>query len=149
MESAFRGYVRRLQDEGATILLSSHILSEAEALSDRISIIREGRIVESGALADLRHLARVALSAELDSDPAALLAAPGVHDVVIDGRRFSATVDPEHLGAVLAALAAAGVRSLESHPPTLEQLFLSHYGVSPDGPSQDRAAAGGAPTDHA
>ena len=143
MESAFRGYVRQLKEEGATILLSSHILSEAEALSDRISIIRDGRIVESGALADLRHLNRVAVTAELDGDAADLVVAPGVHDVVLDGHRFSATVDPEHLGAVLTRLAAAGVRSLESRPPTLEQVFLSHYGGPAGG------AAGGAPTGHA
>ena len=128
MEDSFRTCVRALRDRGATVLLSSHILSEAEALCDRISIIRGGRIVESGALSDLRHLQRLAISVETEHELHGIDDIPGLHDVVYDGTHLTCAVEPAHLGELLGHLTAAGIRTLESRPPTLEQLFLAHYG---------------------
>ncbi|MGE5133204.1 MAG: ATP-binding cassette domain-containing protein [Gemmatimonadota bacterium] len=127
MEAAFREAVGELRGDGRTVLLSSHILSEVEALCDRVTIIREGRTVDSGALADLRHLTRTALDAELARPPEGMAGLPGVHDLEITGSRVRCQVDAEALGDVLQRLTAAGVRTLVSQPPTLEQLFLRHY----------------------
>jgi len=108
--------------------LSSHILSEVEALCDRVTIIRAGRTVESGALADLRHLTRTSIDAELAGTPPALAGLAGVHDLDITGDRVRCQVDSDGLAEVLRLLTTAGVRSLVSRPPTLEELFLMHYG---------------------
>lgn len=127
MEAAFRDCVRDLRERGRTVLLSSHILSEAEALSDRITIIRDGVVVETGTLAQLRHLTRTAVHAKLDSTPIGLDAIAGVHDLSVDVTDVRAKVDSTALGAFMTQLARAGVVSLESRPPTLEDLFLEHY----------------------
>src|SRR3984885_4411312 len=127
MEAAFRECVEEEQQAGRTVLLSSHILSEVEALCDRVTIIREGRTVDSGALADLRHLSRTSVRAEVVRPPDGLAGLPGVHDLDVSGDRVSCQVDNDALGGVLARLVAAGVRSLASQPPTLEELFLRHY----------------------
>ena len=128
MESVFRQQVDEFRSEGHTVLLSSHILAEVERLCDRVSIIRTGRCVESGTLADLRHLTRTSITADLASSPQGLAALPGVHDVEVDNHRVHLEVDTTALDPVLDALQAAGVRSLTSQPPTLEDLFLRHYG---------------------
>ncbi|WP_395657926.1 ATP-binding cassette domain-containing protein [Nocardioides sp.] len=128
MESVFRREVDALRDEGHSVLLSSHILEEVERLCDRVSIIRAGRCVESGTLADLRHLTRTSITADLRSVATGLDALPGVHDVEVDGHRVHLEVDSTALDPVLDALQAAGVESLTSQPPTLEDLFLRHYG---------------------
>ena len=128
MEQTFRECVSELRGRGRTVLLSSHILSEAEALSDRVSIIRAGRVVESGRLADMRHLQRLTISAETEHELHGIDDVPGLHDVSYDGTHLHCTVSPEHLGELLSHLTAAGIRTLESRPPTLEQLFLEHYG---------------------
>ncbi len=127
MEEVFRDVVREERDRGRTVLLSSHILSEVEALCDRVSIIREGRTVETGTLAELRHLTGTTVDALLASPVPSLDGLEGVHDLVVDGRRVRAQVGPDALGPLLARLAPAGITSLESRPPTLEQLFLRHY----------------------
>ena len=127
MEAAFRECVEEERRAGRTVLLSSHILSEVEALCDRVTIIRAGRTVDSGALADLRHLARTSVRAELARPPDGLTGLPGVHDLDISGTRVSCQVDNSALDAVLRRLTEAGVRSLVSQPPTLEELFLRHY----------------------
>ena len=127
MEAAFRECVEEERQAGRTVLLSSHILSEVEALCDRVTIIREGRTVDSGALADLRHLSRTSVHAEVTRPPDGLAGLPGVHDLDISGNRVSCQVDNDALSEVLAQLVAAGVRSLASQPPTLEELFLRHY----------------------
>jgi len=114
------------------VLLSSHILSEAEALSDRISIIRGGAIVESGRLSDMRHLQRLSIAAETEHELHGITDIPGLSDVVIEGTHLRCSVEPSHLAELLSHLTAAGIKTLESHPPTLEQLFLSHYGVAID-----------------
>ncbi|GAA2781797.1 ABC transporter ATP-binding protein [Kitasatospora paracochleata] len=124
MEEVFRSCVAEARDRGATVLLSSHILSEVEALCDRVSIIRAGRTVESGTLTELRHLTRTSVEAELVGTPPEL---PFAHDLVVTGTRLRCQVDAEHLDALLRALTAVGVRGLTSRPPTLEELFLRHY----------------------
>jgi len=132
MEAQFREYVNEIHGDGRTVLLSSHILSEVEALCDRVSIIRDGAVVESGTLAELRHLARTSVSAELTTVPAGIAELPGVHDVEVQGRRVTASVEARGMAALMSALGAGGVTSLTSQPPTLEELFLRHYqGVQP------------------
>jgi ABC-2 type transport system ATP-binding protein len=126
MEAAFRDCVSEERHEGRTILLSSHILAEAEALSDRVTIIRDGRAVETGTLAEMRHLTRDFVDAEL-ARPVSLDGLPGVHDLVTDGLRVRCEVDHAALDAVLGRLHQAGIRSLTCRPPTLEELFLRHY----------------------
>jgi ABC-2 type transport system ATP-binding protein len=133
MEAEFQECIREARTDGRTVLLSSHILAEVEALCDRVSIIRAGRTVESGALDTLRELTRTAVTAETARAVEGLDALPGVHDLevrpALDGDtvvRFQ--VDTVHLDAAIAALSAAGLRSLTSSPPTLEELFLRHYG---------------------
>ncbi|HEY6279928.1 MAG TPA: ABC transporter ATP-binding protein [Streptosporangiaceae bacterium] len=128
MEAAFRETVEELRQGGTTVLLSSHMLSEVEALCDRVTIIRSGRTVETGALADLRHLTRTAIDAELAGPPPALAGVAGVHDLDVTGDRVRCQVDSDALDEVLRLLTTAGVRSLVSRPPTLEELFLRHYG---------------------
>ena len=132
MEEQFRRCVHELKADGATVLLSSHILSEAEALSDRISIIRAGVVVETGALSDMRHLQRLTISAETEHELHGIGDVPGLGDVVMDRNHLRCSVEPAHLAELLSHLTAAGIKTLESHPPTLEQLFLSHYGVALD-----------------
>ena len=128
MESVFRDCIDEFRTEGHTVLLSSHILAEVEHLCDRVSIIRAGRCVESGSLAELRHLTRTSITAHLESVPAGLDTLPGVHDLDIDGHRVQLEVDTNRLDPVLDALQTGGVQSLLSQPPTLEDLCLRHYG---------------------
>lgn len=128
MEAVFTECVDEFKNEGRSVLLSSHILAEVERLCDKVSIIRAGRAVESGTLADLRHLTRTSISAELAETPAGLERLTGVHDLVVEGRRAAFEVDTVELGAALEALGRFGIRTLTSQPPTLEELFLRHYG---------------------
>jgi ABC-2 type transport system ATP-binding protein len=127
MEAQFREYINEVRGDGRTVLLSSHTLSEVEALCDRVTIIREGVVVESGTMAQLRHLALTAVSADLTNVPEGLADLPGVHDVVVQGHRISASVEATGMPALMAALSAGGVTALTSAPPTLEELFLRHY----------------------
>jgi len=138
MDAVFRECLVELRERGRTALLSSHMLSEVEALADRVTIIRDGRRVEVGSLAEMRHLARVSISADLAGVPDGLAALPGVHDLRVDGMHADFLVDPGSLDQVLIALTAVGVISLTSRPPTLEELFLRHYG-------DDGAASGAEP----
>ena len=129
MEAVFQDCLLHARAEGRTVLLSSHILAEVEKICDRVTIIRQGRTVQSGSLDELRVLTRTTVSVALDRDGVAIAELPGVHDVRVDAGRISFEVDQPQLGAVISALAELGVRSLESHPPTLEELFLRQYGV--------------------
>jgi ABC-2 type transport system ATP-binding protein len=140
MDAVFRSAVEEIRQEGRTVLLSSHILSEVEALADHVSIIRAGRTVETGALADMRHLSRTSVDAVLaDAPPVALLEGiPGVEDLTTDGSRVAFTVDTARVGEVLARLGQHGIQSLTCQPPTLEQLFLKEY-VSTRSPEEVRA----------
>ncbi|MCA2207200.1 ABC transporter ATP-binding protein [Nocardia rosealba] len=137
MEQVFQECVRDAAARGATVLLSSHILSEVEHLCDRVTIIRAGRTVESGSLSELRHLSRTAITAELIGDPGDLSTLAGVEDVERDGSTLRCQVDADNLGALIRVLGDTGVRSLTSTPPTLEDLFLRHYHV--DQPEKVRA----------
>jgi polyether ionophore transport system ATP-binding protein len=139
MEATFREVISEDNHDGRTVLLSSHILAEVEALADRVSIIRAGRVVESGTLAELRHLTRTSVTAELASPPDGLGGLAGVHDLEVDGTRVRLQVDPAGLDEALRRLSAAGVRSLTSQPPTLEELFLRHYGDRATTPAEESA----------
>ncbi|KAA1430753.1 ABC transporter ATP-binding protein [Mycolicibacter arupensis] len=127
MENVFQQCVAESSRRGATVLLSSHILAETEALCHRVTIIRAGRVVESGSLDSLRHLRRTSIQADLMRDPGDLTRIPGVADVRYTGTVLQAQVDSAGLAELIAVLGAAGVRSLTSRPPTLEELFLRHY----------------------
>jgi ABC-2 type transport system ATP-binding protein len=127
MESEFRDCINEDRSTGRTVLLSSHILAEIEALCDRVSIIRDGRTVETGTLAELRHLTRTTISAELATEPSGMDALAGVYALRVIDHKVDFEVDSNGLGEALAQLSRLGVRSLVSHPPTLEELFMRHY----------------------
>jgi ABC-2 type transport system ATP-binding protein len=128
MEEAFREVILAEKRRGdRTVLLSSHILAEVEALCDRLTIIRDGRSVESGSLDDMRHLTRTSIQAELVGSPDGLATMAGVHDFRSDNGKVRFDVDTDALEPALRSLVQVGVRSLVSQPPTLEELFLRHY----------------------
>ena len=127
MEDVFQQCIGQERQRGRTVLLSSHILAEVEALCDRVTIIRSGRSVETGSLTELRHLTRTSISADLAGAPDGLAALAGVHALRVEGTRVNFEVDTNQLDAALRQLTAIGVRSLVSQPPTLEELFLRHY----------------------
>ena len=129
MEAVFQTCVQEVTARGGTVLLSSHILAEVEALCDRVTIIRAGRTVESGTLDDLRHLTRTSVVVETAVPLERVHELAGVHDVVIEGSRTRMQIDTDQLDVAIRELAAHGVRSLTSSPPTLRELFLQHYGV--------------------
>lgn len=131
MEEVFQHWIDRARRDGRTVLLSSHILAEVEALCDRVTIIRNGRDVETGTLTELRHLHRTAIDAELAGPVDGLADLPGVHDLRVDGGRVRFAVDTAALDTALRRLTEIGVRSLVSQPPTLEELFLRHYETPP------------------
>jgi len=137
MEAVFRECVDDERQHGRTVLLSSHILAEAEALADRVTIIRDGRTAETGTLAEMRHLTRTTVDAEL-AGPVALDGLPGVHAAEVRGTHLHCEVDPAALNDVLTRLTAAGVVALTCRPPTLEELFLRHYSAERPGPGATR-----------
>jgi len=139
MEAAFQQTVREVAAGGATVLLSSHIFAEVEALCRRVSIIRDGVTVESGTLAELRHLTRTSITVEAGAPVTGLDGLPGVHDLVAEGGTVRFDVDPAALPGVLRHLAGFDVRALTSQPPSLEELFMRHYGDTPA--PRDMAAA--------
>jgi ABC-2 type transport system ATP-binding protein len=146
MEAVFRRCVAESRERGATILLSSHILSEVEELCDRVSIIRSGRTVDTGSLAELRHLSRTTITAELARPQSVDLGArigeaAGVHEFALDGATVRCQADPEALEPVLRVLTEAGVRALTSRPPTLEELFIKYYSAQQPQGEGDEAAA--------
>ncbi|WP_280402573.1 ABC transporter ATP-binding protein [Nocardia carnea] len=137
MEAVFQECVEEMRRAGRTVLLSSHILAQVEALCDRVTIIRHGRAVESGTLAELRHLTRTSIDIETQSPATGVDELRGVHDLIADGTRLRFQVDTADLGAAIEHLTPFGIRTLTSQPPTLEELFLRHYG--------DELAAAGVP----
>jgi ABC-2 type transport system ATP-binding protein len=140
MEEVFREVILQEKRRGdRTVLLSSHILSEVEALCDRLTIIRAGRAVESGTLADLRHLTRTTIRAELTGPVNGLAGLAGVHDLTTEDGRVTFDVEADALDPALKQLVAAGVRSLVSQPPSLEELFLRHYTRDADGREAETA----------
>ena len=128
MEVVFQEVVGRLEADGRTVLLSSHVLAQVEKLADRVSIIRQGRIVQSGSLGELRHLTRTTIEAETGQPVDGLDRLPGVHHLEAGGRRVRFAVEDDHLGDAVRVLSRFEIRSLSSHPPTLEELMLRHYG---------------------
>lgn len=136
MEVVFQREIARVREAGATVLLSSHILSEVEQLCDRVSIIRAGRVVETGTLADLRHLTRVEVSFAAgglaDEDLAGI---PAAHDLRVVGGRVRLAVDSDEVALLLPELGRLRVGGLRVEPPSLEELFLRHYGDEPADPA--------------
>ncbi|MBB1152283.1 MULTISPECIES: ABC transporter ATP-binding protein [Amycolatopsis] len=127
MAEQFRQCVREERSRGRTVLLSSHVLAEAEALCDRVSILRAGKVVDTGSLDQLRHLTRTSLTVRMTEPATGLARLAGVHDLTAEDGLVHLSVDNTALSGVLAELGARGVRSLVSRPPTLEELFLRHY----------------------
>ncbi|GCE28857.1 ABC transporter ATP-binding protein [Dictyobacter alpinus] len=141
MEAVFRECIEELRQQGRTVLLSSHILSEVEALCDRVSIIRSGRLVESGSLTELRHLTRTSISANVAKTPDQLATLAGVHGLQVQGNRVRFEVDTSELNTVLSYLSSLDLQSLVSQPPTLEELFMRHYQMEqPGGNSNEKQA---------
>jgi ABC-2 type transport system ATP-binding protein len=138
MEQAFRECVADARAFGQTVFLSSHILSEVEAVCDRVAILRAGQLVEVGTLAEMRHLSALQVEAEVTGPIPDLSRLPGVSGVNVEGNRIRCQVTGS-IGPLLAALTAAGVRHLISRPPSLEELFLAHYGSAPGEGSSDAA----------
>jgi ABC-2 type transport system ATP-binding protein len=139
MEAVFQECIREVKAEGRTVLLSSHILAEVEALCDRVSIIRAGRTVQSGTLDEMRHLTRTSIDVVTEQEPRGLDQLPAVHGLQVDDHRARFDVDTDHLDETLRQLVGLGIRSLVSRPPTLEELFLRHYGdeLAADGVAPD------------
>ncbi len=128
MEAVFQEIVAELTAEGRTVLLSSHILAQVEHLCDRVTIIRNGRTVQSGTLEEMRHLTRTSVTAVTSRPVEGLEEIPGVHGIDTRDGRVRFDVDSDALDSAVSVLAEAGISSLTSHPPTLEELFLRHYG---------------------
>jgi ABC-2 type transport system ATP-binding protein len=128
MEEVFTQCVGEAKAEGRSILLSSHIFAEVEKVCDTVTIIRDGKTVESGTLTQLRHLRRTTMTLSLDGSPQVLSVLPGVHDLVVAGHHVTFSFDDAELPMVLSALAGLGPHGLVCTPPTLEELFLRHYG---------------------
>lgn len=126
--AVFHEYVDDFKDEGHSVLLSSHVLAEVEALCDRVSIIRTGKTVESGTMVELRHLTRTSISAETARPATGLKDMAGIHDLEIEGNRVHFDIDTVNIGDAMARLGEFGIQSLTSQPPSLEELFLRHYG---------------------
>ena len=128
MEAVFQECIRDAKQAGKTVLLSSHILAQVEVLADRISIIRRGEVVETGSLADLRHLTRTSVEAVTERPAHELARIDGVHDLRSDDGLVRFEVDGGRMPEVVRRLGEFGVHGLTAHPPTLEQLLLRHYG---------------------
>ena len=137
-EVVFQSVIRDLRERGTTVLLSSHILAQVEVLADHISIVRQGRIVESGSLRDLRHMTRTTVVVDTVEPADAMAELAGVHDLHRQDGMVRFEVDGDRVDEVMRRLSGLGVRSIQAHPPTLEQMLMRHYG-------DDLAAEGVAP----
>ena len=131
MERAFRDSILDARQRGQTVFLSSHILSEVEALCDRVAILRAGQLIEVGTLAEMRHLSALQVDAELDGPAPDLAGIDGISAVAVDGNRVHCHVSGP-IEPLLDVLTKVGVRHLVSREPSLEELFLAHYGVTGD-----------------
>jgi ABC-2 type transport system ATP-binding protein len=141
MEHVFQQCVMEAKQAGKSVLLSSHILSEVEKLCDRVGIIRQGKIIETGSLKRLRHLTRTNFLVETKEPIIAIHELNGVHEIENKGGALSFQVDAEELDAVIKYISQFGIVKLESSPPTLEDLFMRHYG----GKEETEIGAGGIP----
>jgi len=127
MEQVFQQCIQKVKSQGKTVLLSSHILQEVERLCDRVSIIRQGEMIETGTLQELRHLTRTSITVQTERPLENLAAQAGVHDVLVEAEGTMFSVDTELLGQMIQYLGQYGIVALECTPPTLEQLFMRHY----------------------
>jgi ABC-2 type transport system ATP-binding protein len=142
MMAVFQDVVRERHAAGRTVLLSSHILSEVEALCDHLTIIRAGRTADTGVFEDLRYLTRTTVVVETARSLDELADLPGVYDAAIDGTKAELSVENDELNRVLERLVALDVRALTTSPPTLEELFLRHYKDTPEEDKRVRLEAG-------
>ena len=127
MEAVFQEEVEKIKKDGKAILLSSHILSEVERLADKVAIIRQGKVVETGTLDELRHLTRSTVTLVSEGDTTTLASNNGVHDFIQKGNQAMFSVDNQHMNAVLIEVTKLGIKKFEVVPPTLEDLFMRHY----------------------
>ncbi|MDF9824907.1 ABC-2 type transport system ATP-binding protein [Breznakia sp. PF5-3] len=127
MEAVFQEEIEKIKTEGKAILLSSHILSEVERLADKVAIIRQGKVVETGTLDELRHLTRSTVTMATTKDVEAMAKVKGVYDFVKKGNQATFSVDNHHMNDIMAEAVKLGVKKFESVPPTLEDLFMRHY----------------------
>lgn len=132
MESVFQSYIEKLKKKGKTILLSSHILAEVEALCDQITIIRNGKTVQSGTLHEMRHLSNTTIIVDTSKQLTGLDKVAEIHNASIDKKHAKFEVARKDLDAVFEYLTKFGIRNITSHPPTLEELFMSHYNENPN-----------------
>jgi len=133
MEQVFQSYVIDQKNKGKSVFLSSHIMSEVERLCDRVGIIRDGRLVETGTLNDLRHLTRYHMDIVTKHEPKGLEKLNGIHNISIEYKNISFEVDTEELDAVIRYICQFGIQKMESAPPSLEELFMRHYDTSAGG----------------
>lgn len=127
MEQIFQAEVQKIKADGKSILLSSHILSEVERLADKVVIIRQGEIVESGSLEELRHLTRTTVNLKTTGDVGQMIAVEGVHDFIQKGNEAAFSADLNHINNILYEASKLGVMKFEATSPTLEDLFMRHY----------------------
>lgn len=136
MEQIFQSCVQDAKNQGKTILLSSHILSEVETLCDRVGIIRQGQIVDTGTLADMRHLTRIQVIVQTETPVQDWAGAAGVHDISQDDGKWRLMVDSGSMEDVMRFVLPFGIKSFTAEPPTLEELFMRHYNNSDGGIAQ-------------
>ncbi|GAA2704197.1 hypothetical protein Apa02nite_067490 [Actinoplanes palleronii] len=145
MEAVFTDHVRQVKAAGKAVLLSSHILSEVEKLCDTVTIIRSGRTVESGTIAELRHLTHTSVSALVAHDPSGLARRAGIHDFTSSRAgnmtQVGFSVDNTKMNDVMTALTGLGLHSLTATPPSVEELFMRHYGGTSNNISNGRRGA--------
>ncbi|WP_217586135.1 ABC transporter ATP-binding protein [Lentibacillus saliphilus] len=127
MERVFQDYVIDAKNNGKSILLSSHILSEVERLCDKVGIIREGQLIESGTLDDMRHLTRTNLHIETKEPLSELARMKGIHNLVVKNTIYDFQIDTEQMDAIMKYVSQHGIVNMVSTPPTLEDLFMRHY----------------------
>lgn len=138
MERNFQECVLEARDEGKSVLLSSHILSEVEKLCEKVGIIQKGKIIESGTLNEMRHLTRTNFTVETKEPITRLSERKGIHNIVAEKTELHFQVDTEEVDAIIRYISQFGIVKLESAPPTLEDLFLRHYEDADHSSNRDR-----------
>jgi len=133
MEQVFQAYVLEQKNKGKSVFLSSHIMSEVERLCDRIGIIRDGKLVETGTLDDLRHLTRYHMDIVTMREPQGIENVTGIHNILVEQNNIRFEVDTEEMDAVIRFVSQFGIKKMESAPPSLEDLFMRHYDTSVGG----------------
>lgn len=128
MSNVFQECVKEMKKEGKTILMSSHIMDDVEKLCDRISIIRKGVIVETGSLSQLRHMTRLNIDVHTENSVQNLLQFASIEDIEMKNDQTTFTIESHELNAVLSHLIQFGIKNITSTPPSLESLFMKHYG---------------------